>query len=889
MRASPLKRLWAIPLIWLPAITALWIFVATRDWEHGWRQFQLGHHVNFPPRAKPGPRPEAIQTAQHVAGAVLHIAELATFAIAVVALVVLASRAHHRARRARAIERWELRLGRDDLANPYRVQEAFEGIAGAIGVRWYERLCRGPQHIAFEVHRLHDASIRFVIAAPDRLLAAISGALEDLYPDVELVGWDRWPEASRCVVRLKKRASFVLSIQTTRNYEHAFSESLVALIDKGTGDLCVQLVLAPASGHLHRRARRLLKRRERSLQHADHRDPGELGIDSVIEAKELKGALETQHRTLYQFDLRVSGEDPASVRRVAGLFSQLRSENELVRRQMRMRRSLYAARIADAMPNALPGLRTGTLSTSELATLWQLPRGRVKHGALLRSTVRRASAPAEIDRDSARALMQDEHGGVTIAPADRKFGHALIGGQGGGKSSVMARHFANDTRDLERAVILIDPKNSLAELCLGLAPVDRVVHYMDLGHPEVGINPLTITASPGARAAVFLQALIEANPAGAIQAASDSFLRQAVAAVCTVEAQPTLWHVYRMLDFGDSPYRRAVVRRLDRIPGADFARRYWRRDFPALIADRGYAAQALNPSRNKLERLISTREIDTVLRHPVTLDLEGILERGEVLIVSGAKATVGEDNTILVTQLLLQLLHRAVQAQQGLPERQRRRVSLLIDEAHNVLTPSVAKMLAEGRSAGLEAVFAWQYSAQIPDEVIRSGVRSLLQSISIFRMREMEDARSLAGLAMEVYSDHIGVDQDEQERLRFAPDDIVKLPIHRAINLWVADGVPRAGFLARTLPMEGLRDDDLAERHLCAQRDRGAHEPGPLGDPLAQLDLREEAAPQPESSTSSDNASGHRSNGRGPRQSDEQLRMPVDPPESSDEPEEPAR
>ena len=91
---------------------------------------------------------------------------------------------------------------------------------------------------------------------------------------------------------------------------------------------------------------------------------------------------------------------------------------------------------------------------------------------------------------------------MALAPDDRKYGHALIGGQGGGKSSVMARHFANDTRDPERAVILVDPKNSVAELCLGLAPADRVVHYMDLGHPEVGINPLTIAASPGARAAV---------------------------------------------------------------------------------------------------------------------------------------------------------------------------------------------------------------------------------------------------------------------------------------------------------------------------------------------------------------------------------------------------
>ena len=646
---------------------------------------------------------------------------------------------------------------------------------------------------------------------------------------------DGGPTWAQTVVRLKKRHPFVLSIQTNRNYEHAFTESLVALLSAHDYETTVQLVLMPAPGFVDRRARRMLKRRERKLQHADHRDPGELGIDSVVEAKELKGALELQHRSLLYFDLRVIGRDATAVRRVAGLFSQLRSENEFGARYVRLRRRLYARRVAGALPNPVPGWRTGVLSTSEMATLWQLPRARVKHARLPRATVRRAIAPPEIERDPERILLRDERGAVSIAAEDRKYGHALIGGQGGGKSSVMARHFANDARDPERAVILIDPKGPLAELCLGLVPPGRTVHYMNLGEPEVGFNPLAIKASPGVRAAVFLQALIDASPVGSIQAASDSFLRQAVAAVCAVESQPTLWHVYRMLDFGNSNYRRRVVARLKRIPGADFAWAYWKREFPALLTDRGYAAQALNPPRNKLERLISTREIDTCLRHPHGLDLAGILERGEVLVVSGAKAAVGEDNTILVTQLLLQLLHREIQAQQDRSAGEPRRVSLLIDEAHNVLTSSVAKMLAEGRSAGLEAVFAWQYSAQIRDEVIRSGVRSLLQSISIFRMREMEDARSLAGLAMEVYSDRISVDQEEQERLRFSPDDVVKLPIHRAINLWVADGVPRAGFLAHTLPMEELFDETAAENHLAAQRERGGHHPEFLTDPIGLL------------------------------------------------------
>jgi hypothetical protein len=836
MRVSPLKRWWMVPFVWLPAFAAVWIYVSTRDWQHLWRQYELGHKPTWPPRAKRGPSPEPIRTAEHVLGTAIHLAELALIVAVALALAVLLSRARHRRRRANATTRWELRLGRDDLANPYRVQEMFEGIAGAIRPRWYERVWCGCDHFAMEAHWLPDRSIRFTIAAPGYLGPAIKGPLEDLYPDVEMLETDGGPTWGQTVVRLKKSRPFVLSIQTNRNYEHAFTESLVALLSAHDSETTAQLVLSPAPGSVHRRARRLLKRRERALQHADRRDPGELGIDSVVEAKELKGALELQHRSLLYFDLRVIGRDTTTVRRVAGLYSQLRSENDLGARYVRLRRRLYARRTELALPNPIPGWRVGVLSTSELATLWQLPRARVKHARLPRATVRRAIAPPEIERDEARVLLHDERGPVSIAPEDRKYGHALIGGQGGGKSSVMARHFANDVNDPGRAVILIDPKGPLAELCLGIAPAHRTVHYLDLGRPEVGINPLAINASAGARAAVFLQALIEANPPGSIQAASDSFLRQAIYAVCLVEPEPTLWHVYRMLDLGqEGEYRDIVLNRLCGLKDAEFARSYWDVQFPALLRDRGYAAQALNPPRNKIERLISTREIDTMLRHPVSLDLDAVLENGEVLIVAGAKATVGEDNTILVTQILLQLLHRALQARQSGSERDKRRVSLLIDEAHNVLTPSVARTLAEGRSAGLEAVFAWQYSAQIRDEIIRSGVRSLLQSLSIFRMREMEDARSLAGLAMEVYSDRISVDQEEQERLRFSPDDIVRLPTHRAINVWVAEGVPRAGFLAATLPMEELHSEDLANRHLAAQRDRGGHHPEHLPNPLADL------------------------------------------------------
>ena len=154
-----------------------------------------------------------------------------------------------------------------------------------------------------------------------------------------------------------------------------------------------------------------------------------------------------------------------------------------------------------ALPNPLPGLRSGILSTSELATLWQLPRARSKLARIPRSAMRRAVAPPQASRARELELLRDEQGPVGLAPDDRKYGHALIGGQGGGKSSVLLRHLLIAARDRQRAVLSLDGKGPTAEAALGMIPADRAVHYLDLGQPQIGFNPLQIGASPGATAA----------------------------------------------------------------------------------------------------------------------------------------------------------------------------------------------------------------------------------------------------------------------------------------------------------------------------------------------------------------------------------------------------
>ena len=650
------------------------------------------------------------------------------------------------------------------------------------------------------------------------------------------------PSWSDAVVRLKKRRPFVLSIQTTRNYEHAFTESLVALLSAHDHETTVQLVLTPAPGFVHRRARRLLKRRERALQHADHRDPGELGIDSVVEAKELKGALELQHRSLLYFDLRVmrqrprrpSAASPACSRSCAPRTSS--RPRKMLPAPPPLRRAGSQRRCPTRCPACAPASSRPPSSPRSGSSRARASSTR----ALPRAAVRRAIAPPAIERDAdagaaARRARRRSRSRPRTASTDTRSSAA--------RAAARARSWpaTSPTTPATRAApsILIDPKGPLAELCLGLAPdgpdrpLPRPRPARDRHQPA-----RRSTRRPGARAAVFLQALIEANPPGAIQAASDSFLRQAVAAVCTVEPEPTLWHVYRMLDFGDVALPRQGRRDASRpIAGADFA--------TALLAARvpgpdrrprlrRAGAQPAAQQARAADLHARDRHAAAPPRHRSTS--KAILERGEVLIVAGAKATVGEDNTDPRHPAAPAAPPpRASRRSRSCPRPSGGRVSLLIDEAHNVLTPSVAKMLAEGRSAGLEAVFAWQYSAQIRDEVIRSGVRSLLQSISIFRMREMEDARSLAGLAMEVYSDRISSSRTNRSGCASRPTTSSSSRSTSAINLWVADGVPRAGFVAHTLPMEALHDADARRappRRAATSAARTT--PTQLPDPLAR-------------------------------------------------------
>lgn len=788
-----------------------------------------------------GPFAAVARTGEEVTETVWAAIRLPLLALLMIGAAICASRTAHRRRRLAGVRRFELRLGREDEASPFKREKLFDAWHGQLSPRWWRRLIARTPSLALELHHGLDGTQRLVLATDPGNERMLAGRLSETYPDVRLIPLEGVPSWTGGIVRMKKRGMFIDRLQTLKDDEQTLYESLVSTLARLGSPATVQIVLTPAPQVAHRFARSLLKRRERELTRREGDVRHDIGVDSVVEDKELKGALETQHRSLYFTEIRIAADSKETVRALAGVLSETRAENALVQREMRLRHRLYADRLALAASNPVPSWWRGVLSSSELGALWALPRQRAKGARLVRSPVRRVAAPPEVCREAGLALMRDEYGLVGLHPEDRKYGLALIGGQGTGKTSAMARTIAIDAQDRGAAMIVLDPKHDLAQHALSLVPEDRTCWYMDLAHPEVGIDPLGVDAQPGVVADMLVAALREANADGAIMAASDRFLRHAAMAVCAIEERPTLWHMLELLSPRRDEYRERVTERLATQPEHAALLRYWGTSFPELWSDatRGQLGMALDAPRNKLERLITTVEVDKALRHPFALDLRRVIRDRQVLIVNGSLGEVGQDNAVTVMQLLIQLLHQALKQQQLLPADQRPRACLKVDEAHLVLTPSFAELLALHRAAGLEVVAAWQYNAQLQDPVIRSGLRSLLRSVSMFAMGEVRDARDQAEIAMEVYTDSIKTEREDLERLRVSPDDVVRLPVHTAVNSWVGRGARRSAFVAETFPIE----DDNGERreaHLTRQRGTGAGWPAQLGPPTEVAPLMEE-------------------------------------------------
>ena len=427
---------------------------------------------------------------------------------------------------------------------------------------------------------------------------------------------------------------------------------------------------------------------------------------------------------------------------------------------------------------------------------------------------------------------------VVIYPWDRKYGALLIGGQGCGKTSALLSFYLNDIEDENAAPIVIDPKSELSRVCLRLTPPDcgKRVWFLDLGRPAFGMSPLRLIGDrPLAIEAAqiadnVVAALLDINE-NQIYQSSRRYLTHAVIgaiAIATKQGRRArLEDVYTLLRPAKDEFRSAVAEACADQPDLDQTAEFYRSELPDdLRMATSRVAERLDAPRNKISGLTGVPPLRRFFNHPTDVPLREIIQARDILIVDANMGAIGTENSKACMLFILRMLHAQLQRQVHLPEAERPRVPLLVDEAHYVASgENVVDQIATHRAAGLEAAFGLQYFAQLGSasehqQKILKGVLNLLQSRFLFRMGDAQDAEQATRIAMAVYATMIRDDPDSRARLRVTPEQALNFPNYFCLASWIANGTRAPSFMGQTYPLPDVGDEWADAPPRCPRRAR---------------------------------------------------------------------
>jgi hypothetical protein len=199
-------------------------------------------------------------------------------------------------------------------------------------------------------------------------------------------------------------------------------------------------------------------------------------------------------------------------------------------------------------------------------------------------------------------------------------------------------------------------------------------------------------------------------------------------------------------------------------------------------------SEAISPILNKIGQFISSTKIRNILKDPKsTIDLEKIMNDGQILIFNLAQGRLGEDNASLLGAMTITKIQLAAMNRVSQKEHERRDFYLYVDEFQNFATTSFIKILSEARKYRLNIILANQYIAQVPEDVRAAifGNAGTMMSFSV----GAQDARFLAAEFVE----------------RFKDEDLLALGNYQAIIKLAVGGITQSPFVAKTLPLPQSR------------------------------------------------------------------------------------
>ena len=403
-------------------------------------------------------------------------------------------------------------------------------------------------------------------------------------------------------------------------------------------------------------------------------------------------------------------------------------------------------------------------------------------------------------------MLRAENAEVLIHPRTASTARCWSAARAPGRPARCSRSTSTTSRTRDAAPIVIDPKSELSRICLRMTPPDcgKRVWFLDLGHPAFGMSPLRLIgdrplAIEAAQIAEnVVAALLDINENQIYQSSRRYLYHAVIGAIAIANKQgrrARLEDVYTLLRPAKDEFRNAVAEACADQPDLDQTAEFFRSELPDdLRMATSRVAERLDAPRNKISGLTGVPPLRRFFNHPTDVPLREIIEARDILIVDANMGAIGTENSKACMLFILRMLHAQLQRQVHLPEPERPRVPLLVDEAHYVAGgENVVDQIATHRAAGLEPAFGLQYFAQLGSasehqQKILKGVLNLLQSRFLFRMGDAQDAEQATRIAMAVYATMIRDDPDSRARLRVTPEQALNFPNYYCLASWIASG-----------------------------------------------------------------------------------------------------
>jgi hypothetical protein len=326
-------------------------------------------------------------------------------------------------------------------------------------------------------------------------------------------------------------------------------------------------------------------------------------------------------------------------------------------------------------------------------------------------------------------------GALALTREERLRHIGIFGATGVGKSTLLRQIAAQDIARGD-GMLLIDPHGTLAADVLCHVPIWRHNHVAyfnpsDLDFP-IALNVLE-DVHPDERAAA-VDAVVIAMRAiwrDMWGPRLEIILRHAATALIETP-NASLALLPRLLT--DDVYRRGVVERLDNpLTRAFFDQRFdaWRDT---------YRDEAVDPVLNKVEAFLAFPAIRNIIGQArSTLHFAHAMDHGRIIVANLNKGALGESAANLIGALLVARVQTAAMGRRHAGVRD---FHVVIDEAQNLGTDSIATLLSEARKFGISLTLATQYLAGLT-ETTRAALLGNVGTLVVYRVGS-DDAERLA-------------------------------------------------------------------------------------------------------------------------------------------------